>query len=181
MNKKKKYRKISEKDIEFNCLNPIFWIIKTKYISHKKKRISLESIYLLTSLSSNPFTSPFYANKRANEWKRQARHRRQTKETNRRNVDNNRIPKAIDPAPTNKTAKRKPYEGGRGEERGGEVRRSFDNGHKSVDRFLFFYFLPTPGQLLAAADNEFHARTQHVSQSGMLLEILPLGGERGED
>lgn len=30
MNKKKKYRKTSEKDIEFNCLNPIFWIIKTK-------------------------------------------------------------------------------------------------------------------------------------------------------
>lgn len=101
---------------------------------------------------------------------------RQTKETNQRKVDNNRIPKAIDSAPTNKTAKRKRSRGG-GEERGGggggEVRRSFDNGHKSVDRFLLLFpsTLANSGLLPIMSST----RARNTFQSGMLLEILPPG------
>lgn len=69
---------------------------------------------------------------------------RQTKETNQRKVDNNRIPKAIDSAPTNKTAKRKPFEG-RGEKKEEEEEAKFGVRLTTVINpsiVSFFYFLP---------------------------------------
>lgn len=67
MNKKKKYRKTSEKDIEFNCLNPIFWIIKTK----KKNLVRDPSIYLHRYLPTPSRAHSTPTNEQTNENVRQ--------------------------------------------------------------------------------------------------------------